>query len=120
MTIDPSEPLTLRDLAAGRPHATAPKLKPYWWEAAPRRQTPGCSLPARADVVVVGSGFTGLSAALTLLDRARSVVVLDSGVPGFGASTRNGGQVGSGNQKFHVKRLLYQGSLIETREGFRR
>jgi len=107
MTTEPSESLPLRDLAAGRPHGTAaPKLKPYWWEAAPRRQTPGCALPSRTDVAIVGSGFTGLSAALTLLDKNRSVVVLDSGVPGFGASTRNGGQVGSGNQKFRVKRLI--------------
>ncbi len=63
-------------------------------------------MPKAADVVVIGSGFTGLSAALTLLRRGRSVVVLDAGDPGCGASTRNGGQVGSGNQKFSVKRLV--------------
>jgi glycine/D-amino acid oxidase-like deaminating enzyme len=63
-------------------------------------------LPQKADVVIVGSGFTGLSAALTLLRDGRSALVLERNVPGFGASTRNGGQIGSGNQKFTVKRLI--------------
>lgn len=80
-------------------------FKPYWWEAAPRPSV-WPELPAEADVVVVGSGFTGLSAALALSRAGRSVVVLDRGVPGFGASTRNGGQIGSGNQKFRVARLI--------------
>lgn len=91
------------------PNATSGRLKfhPYWWEAAPREpDARNKSLPARTDVVIVGSGFTGLSAALTLLKRGRSVVVLDAGVPGMGASTRNGGQVGSGNQKFRVAKLI--------------
>ena len=107
MTAALSEPLTLRDLAAGRArNASSVTLKPYWWDAAPPRETPGRTLPPRTDVVIVGSGYTGLSAAMTLLDRGRGVVVLDSFVPGFGASTRNGGQVGSGNQKFRVERLI--------------
>ncbi|MFB2552487.1 NAD(P)/FAD-dependent oxidoreductase [Ensifer soli] len=78
---------------------------PYWWEAAPRleRAEP---LPAAADVVIVGSGFTGLVAALTLARNGRMPLVLERGAPGFGASTRNGGQVGSGNQKFRVKTLI--------------
>ncbi len=79
--------------------------RPYWWDAAPRRQSVAVS-PRQTDVVIVGSGFTGLSAALTLLRQGRSVVVLERDVPGYGASTRNGGQIGSGNQKFKVKRLI--------------
>jgi len=107
MTAKSTQPLTLRDLAYGRrPSAASVKAQPYWWDAAPRRDTSGPSLPAKAEVAIVGSGFTGLSAALTLLDKGRDVVVLDCGVPGYGASTRNGGQVGSGNQKFRVKRLI--------------
>ena len=61
---------------------------------------------ATADVVIVGAGYTGLAAALTLARAGRDVIVVDAGVPGFGASTRNGGQVGSGNQKFRVKTLI--------------
>jgi glycine/D-amino acid oxidase-like deaminating enzyme len=47
----------------------------------------------RADVAVVGAGFTGLSAALHLAERGADVVVLDAEEPGWGASGRNGGQV---------------------------
>jgi len=94
------------DLARGRVTGDGGvTFRPYWWEAAPRPQS-AAVLPKDADVVIVGSGFTGLSAALTLLRNGRSVVVLERGVPGFGASTRNGGQIGSGNQKFRVKRLI--------------
>jgi gamma-glutamylputrescine oxidase len=48
-------------------------------------------LPARADVVVVGAGYAGLSAARELAARGRSVVVLERDALGVGASTRNGG-----------------------------
>ncbi len=48
------------------------------------------------DVAVVGAGFTGLCAALFLAERGYSVAVLEAHRAGFGASGRNGGQVGSG------------------------
>lgn len=48
------------------------------------------------DVCIVGAGFTGLSAALHLARKGLDVVVLDAHRAGFGASGRNGGQVGSG------------------------
>ena len=53
------------------------------------------ALPARADVAVIGAGYTGLSAALTLARAGRSVIVFDAGTPGIGASSRNGGMLGS-------------------------
>lgn len=53
---------------------------------------------ARADVCIVGGGYTGLSAALHLAKRGLSVVVLEAHRVGFGASGRNGGQVGSGQR----------------------
>ena len=49
-----------------------------------------------ADVCIVGAGFTGISAALHLAERGYSVVVLEAARIGWGASGRNGGQVGSG------------------------
>ena len=52
----------------------------------------------RADVCIVGGGYTGLSAALHLAERGMSVVVLEAHRVGFGASGRNGGQVGSGQR----------------------
>ena len=50
----------------------------------------------KADVCIVGAGFTGVSAALHLAERGYSVVVLEAARVGWGASGRNGGQVGSG------------------------
>lgn len=48
---------------------------------------------ARADVAVVGAGFTGLSAALHLAERGVHVTVLEAREIGWGASGRNNGQV---------------------------
>ena len=53
----------------------------------------------RADVCVIGGGYTGLSAALHLAQRGFDVVVLEAHRVGFGASGRNGGQVGSGQRQ---------------------
>tara|TARA_B100000780_G_scaffold90357_1_gene62426 strand:+ start:545 stop:853 length:309 start_codon:yes stop_codon:yes gene_type:complete len=74
------------------------KIKPFWWDIdqvlAPT--SPAGNMPANVDFVIVGTGVTGLSAALTIARQGRSVAVLDRGQPGFGASTRNGG-ICSGN-----------------------
>lgn len=52
-----------------------------------------------ADVCVIGAGFTGLSAALHLAERGYSVTVIEAERVGWGASGRNGGQLGSGHRK---------------------
>jgi gamma-glutamylputrescine oxidase len=49
-----------------------------------------------ADVCIIGAGYTGLSAARHLAQKGLDVVVLDAHRAGFGASGRNGGQVGTG------------------------
>ncbi|MBT9292158.1 FAD-binding oxidoreductase [Hyphomicrobiaceae bacterium 22] len=65
----------------------------YWWDRTPRPAPETASLPAKADVVVIGSGYTGLHAALQTARAGRSTVVIDAEDLGFGCSTRNGGQV---------------------------
>jgi glycine/D-amino acid oxidase-like deaminating enzyme len=70
------------------------QFKPYWWEAAPRPAEAPAAIPRDADVAIVGSGYTGLSAALTLARAGRKVVVFEADAPGYGASSRNGGMVG--------------------------
>ena len=53
----------------------------------------------RADVCIVGGGYTGLSSALHLAQKGYSVILLEAHRMGFGASGRNGGQVGSGQRQ---------------------
>ena len=54
----------------------------------------GRRCPAACDVAIIGAGYTGLRAALTLLRAGRSVAVFDKEDPGFGASRRNAGYLG--------------------------
>ncbi|RCK52460.1 oxidoreductase [Thalassospira profundimaris] len=54
---------------------------------------------ATCDVVVIGGGFTGLSSALHLAERGYDVILLEAHRVGWGASGRNGGQVGSGQRR---------------------
>ena len=78
---------------------TPPATTPYWWEdAGVPAAPPEAPLPAEVDVVVVGAGLTGLSAARTLAMNGRSVLALDAGAPGVGASSRNGGMIGGGHR----------------------
>ncbi|MFQ3255438.1 MAG: gamma-glutamylputrescine oxidase, partial [Loktanella salsilacus] len=59
-------------------------------------QRPSLRGNQQADVCIIGAGYTGLTAALRLAQAGRKVIVLEAHRAGFGASGRNGGQVGSG------------------------
>lgn len=81
----------------------------YWSTTLPTTvqmpAAPEQPLPDSADVAIVGAGFTGLSAALTLARRGAKVVVLESETLGWGASSRNGGMVLTG-LKLGVNELI--------------
>ena len=69
----------------------------YWLTTAEFPTTdPSLVLPEVVDVAVIGSGFTGLSAARTLGKRGARVAVFESETIGWGASSRNGGMVLTG------------------------
>lgn len=65
----------------------------YWLEEASLPQSPPGPLPGQVDVLIVGAGYTGLSAARETVRAGLSTLVLDRGDIGGGCSGLNGGQV---------------------------
>ena len=65
----------------------------YRATANPFAAQPALEGDVRADLIVVGGGFTGMAAALAAAERGRKVVLLEAETVGFGASGRNGGQL---------------------------
>jgi glycine/D-amino acid oxidase-like deaminating enzyme len=73
------------------------KLESFWQATAPVfTGAKTGDLPATADVVVIGGGFTGISAALNLARSGVNVVVLEAGEVMSQASGRNGGHCNTG------------------------
>ena len=71
----------------------------YAASANPHPRHPHLNGEVEADVCVVGGGFTGVSAALHLAERGYRVVLVEAARVGWGASGRNGGQLGTGLRK---------------------
>jgi glycine/D-amino acid oxidase-like deaminating enzyme len=72
------------------------KPEPYWWEAARPGEDHAADLPASAEILIVGSGYAGLSAGLELARAGRNVAIVESEAFGYGASSRNGGGLSGG------------------------
>lgn len=91
--------------------ATTEEHAPSWYLATARGLTRHAPLAGatNADVCVVGAGYTGLSAALHLAGRGYSVVILEERQVGWGASGRNGGQLGTGQRREESELEAYFG-----------
>ena len=69
------------------------KAQPYWWDQTPRPVMEIDALPKKTDVLVIGSGYTGLHCALQTASAGQQTTVIDAEAAGWGCSTRNGGQI---------------------------
>ncbi len=70
---------------------------PSWYKAtSSHNEYPSLSSSVDTDVCVIGGGYTGIGAALHLAKSGVDVVLLEAHRVGWGASGRNGGQLGSG------------------------
>jgi glycine/D-amino acid oxidase-like deaminating enzyme len=74
-------------------------------------------LPNRADVAIVGGGYTGLAAARALARRGANVALLEAQALGWGASSRNGGMVLTG-LKLEASQLASRYGLPAARRMF--
>tara|TARA_B110000285_G_scaffold234963_1_gene313933 strand:- start:2981 stop:4267 length:1287 start_codon:yes stop_codon:yes gene_type:complete len=69
------------------------KQQPYWWDRSEPPMQQDIELPKKVDVLIIGSGYTGLHAAIQTARGSRNTLVIDAEHAGWGGSTRNGGQV---------------------------
>jgi gamma-glutamylputrescine oxidase len=79
--------------------STIPPQGYYAASAHPAPVRPALSGTVKADICVIGGGYTGLSAALHLAEAGAKVVLLEAESVGFMASGRNGGQIHTGHRK---------------------
>jgi len=69
------------------------KPTPYWWDQTPRPAPDSSPLVNKTDVLVIGSGYTGLHCVLQTAAAGRDTMLIDADSAGWGCSTRNGGQI---------------------------
>ncbi len=97
-------------------YAAEPDAGNYWQSVSPPE--PERYLPLRgrrkADVVVIGAGITGLSAARRLAEAGRETVVLEAAWPAWGASGRAGGFVCLGGAMLDQKTMIRRHGRAET------
>ena len=72
-------------------YGAGPRAGCWWDETVRTALNPVLKGDVTCDVVIVGAGFTGLSAAYHLARAGVSVVVVEANAVGWGASGRNGG-----------------------------
>mgnify|MGYP003515758507 CR=1 FL=1 len=88
-----------------KPTARTVDTSPYWLESAPLPRFPKLDRDAGADVVIVGGGITGLTAAYLLATAGKSVVVLERG---------RCAQIDSGHTSAHLTMVTDTGRTLGT------
>ena len=99
---------TLKSLLTQDPGLPKPNPTSSYWQTPPHplSNTESPSLPLKTDVAIIGSGITGLSVLLTLLDEHPdlTITVLEARALCSGATGRNGGQLAAnaGEEYLHL------------------
>ena len=102
----PYDPLVSHGVSPSQPLAES------YWHATHKPETlPPLSKNISSDYLVIGGGYTGLSAAMTLAEAGQQVALLDANSLGFGCAGRNGGFILSGSGRLSL-------SAIENRWGY--
>ena len=81
------------------------KAQPFWWDEAAPPVFDEASIPRQVDVLIIGSGYTGLNCALETSAGGMDTLVIDAESIGWGCSSRNGGQI-SGEIKPDYEELV--------------
>jgi glycine/D-amino acid oxidase-like deaminating enzyme len=84
----------------------------YWQDDAPLPPEGPPDLPRAVDVLIIGSGYTGLTAARETALAGRSTLVIDAGPVAGGCSSRNGGQVAFSFKPTHPELAARHGKPI--------
>ena len=96
------------------------KDTPFWLDGLRPISVSYAFKKSKVGVLVIGSGYTGLQAALRIARAGKDVLVVDAGYPGYGCSTRNGGQLSNSIKPSYDKLVTKVGSERATeicREG---
>jgi glycine/D-amino acid oxidase-like deaminating enzyme len=75
----------------------------YWTDGLAPLPATHSDIVSEADVVIIGSGYTGMHAAIVTASQGKTTQVLEAQTPGWGCSTRNGGQISTS-----IKPTLHQ------------
>ncbi len=90
------------------------KAAPYWWDASPLLDRSSNEIPDECDVAIIGSGYSGLCAALELARNGRQCVVFEADEIGAGCSSRNGGQISSSTKPGYAELVKRYGEQHAT------
>jgi glycine/D-amino acid oxidase-like deaminating enzyme len=99
------------------------RAEPYWWNEFRPAPLQGSDPGRSHDVAVVGGGYAGLAVALEVARHGLSVVVLEAGLFGDGASTRSGGALSAGlsiGKSLTGKALDYPPEVVDMVVGWAR
>lgn len=86
-------------------YGDAPIARSFWSTTTEPYRCPQLAGAVECETVIIGCGYTGLNAALTLAQSGQDVVILDGHQPGWGASGRNGGFCCLGGAKLSLEKM---------------